>query len=116
MKRFTIGWAVFSCLYAGSVLYRALVLRADPGLSVLAAFIAITAVWLDVWQLRDGSRRLRIAVLGAVLLTIITNAAIMVAGLLAGRSPAITRVIFTALFIFILHDRVCDIVASRQSH
>jgi hypothetical protein len=103
---------VFSVVYVSAVVYRAIVFRVGPGFPTAAAAVAITAVWLDILQLTHGSVYLRLAVIAAVAVVLVINAAIILAALFSARAFSFGRLGLTVFFALILQERLSNTIAS----
>jgi hypothetical protein len=117
LSRLPLLWGLFSGVYVLAVVHRAVVFGIGPGLPTLAAAIAITAVWLDIAQLTRGSIYLRVAVVAAVFMTLVTNVVLALTAIVGGRGLSVGRLALSAFFALILGERISDIVtAQRHSH
>ena len=107
-KRFPLLWGIFTCVYAGLVIYRTKALGVGPDVSTLASCFAITAVWLDVIDVTHASVQIRYGVLVAIVMTLVTNVLVGISMFLSGKGVSLERLALTALFLVILRDRTAD--------
>lgn len=106
---------MLTATYGLAVAYRAVEQSVVPGLPTLAGFSAIAAVWLGFFDFVRTRRNLRIAIVLAILATILLTTAAIVSSALHGRGVPIEQFWFTIIFVYVLLGKVHELQSEPTS-